>query len=85
MSSSRLWPRLRFGRKVGMDHTLSGRLWHRCEQFGAEPACALLGPLGAASWPLSTWVVKAKAALRYQTLDRGLPSLLDRRLCTPFS
>lgn len=46
-----------------MDHTLSGRLWHRCEQFGAEPARALLGPLGAASWPLSTWVVKAKAAV----------------------
>lgn len=53
MSSSRLRPRLRIERKVGMGHTLSGRLWHRCEQFGAEPT-SLLGPLGAASSSLSS-------------------------------
>lgn len=69
-----------------MGHTLSGRLWHRCEQFGAEPARTLLGRVGAASLAIKYYVVaRAKAALPLPS-----PSPVDghgrwdRQLCTPF-
>lgn len=75
MSSSRLWPRLRFERKVRMDHTLSGKAVAsvRAIWSGASPRSARTTRSCELAIKYLDGEGQGRPALPYQSCRRGLP------------